>query len=162
MSQASLPLGARLQTHATTNKRTEPPSQNENAGARNRLAAASPPQTLASLGSPSFHPFHASHCAMNRMTGSQSKISGSVPLTTALMKLVAAGKLSCLSEETVVPFLQQHLEIRVLGSNDTSIALESVDGLHISITSAQVKVPETETSFPEWGDVITQWEAWKG
>lgn len=100
--------------------------------------------------------------AMNRMTGSQSKISGSVPLTTALMKLIAAGKLSCLSEEAVVPFLQHHLEIRVLGSNDTSIALERVDGLHVSITSAQVKLPETETSFPDWGDVITQWEAWKG
>lgn len=100
--------------------------------------------------------------AMNRMTGSQSKISGSVPLTTALMKLVAKEKLSCLSREAVVPFLQQHLEIRVLGSNDTLIRLERVDGLHITITSAEVRVPETETSFPIWGDVVTEWEAWRG
>ena len=98
--------------------------------------------------------------AMNRMTGSQSKISGALPLTTALMKMVAAGDLSGLSAEEVVPFLKENLEMRIQGSDDSDVDPKTVDGLGINVSSANVTVPMDDTALPEWGDAVLQLQVW--
>lgn len=98
--------------------------------------------------------------AMNRMTGSRSKISGTLPLTTALMKMVAAGELSGLSAEQVVPFLQENLEMRIQGSDDSAVDPNTVDGLGINISSANVTVPMDDTMLPEWEDAVLQMQVW--
>ncbi|KAJ4153472.1 hypothetical protein LMH87_009957 [Akanthomyces muscarius] len=99
--------------------------------------------------------------AMNRSTGSQSKISGTLPLTSALMKLVATGALPNLEPASVTPFLRRTLEVRVRSHNDSVIELARVEGLHIEITSASVKVPESEVKLPTWGEARSEWTMWR-
>lgn len=98
--------------------------------------------------------------AMNRSTGSQSKISGTLPLTSALMKLVATGTLPCLDADAVTPFLQRTLQVGVLSSNDSVVELAHVDGLHIEITSTRVQLPKSQLEFPIWGEPTTEWIMW--
>lgn len=98
--------------------------------------------------------------AMNRSTGSQSKISGTLPLTSALMKLVATEKLANLDPSSVAPFLQRSLEVRVLSHNNSVIALDRVEGLHIEITSTRVKIPESDAELPAWGEPTSEWTVW--
>ncbi|KAM3437318.1 hypothetical protein MY4824_003859 [Beauveria thailandica] len=98
--------------------------------------------------------------AMNRSTGSQSKISGTLPLTSALMKLVATGALADLDPSSVTPFLKRALEVRVRSHNDSVIELGRVEGLRVEITSASVKVPESEVELPSWGEARTEWTIW--
>lgn len=99
--------------------------------------------------------------AMNHTTGSQSKISGALPLTSALMKLVAIEALPSLDVTSVVPLLQRRLEVRVLGSNDSIVDLARVEGLHIEITSTSVRVPETDLELPKWGQTTARWTVWQ-
>lgn len=99
--------------------------------------------------------------AMNRSTGSQSKISGTLPLTSALMKLVATGALPNLDSSCVTPFLQRTLEVRVRSHNDSVIELARVEGLHIEITSTSVKVPKSEVELPTWGESTAEWTMWR-
>ncbi|KAJ6786222.1 hypothetical protein PWT90_05756 [Aphanocladium album] len=99
--------------------------------------------------------------AMNRSTGSQSKISGTLPLTSALMKLVATGALANLDSGSVTPFLRQTLEVRVRSHNDSVIELARVEGLHIEITSTSVRVPESEVELPAWGEPTAEWTVWR-
>lgn len=99
--------------------------------------------------------------AMNMSTGSQSKISGTLPLTSALMKLVATDALPNLYPKAVTPFLRRNLQVRVLGNNNSVIDLGRVDGLHIDITSASVTVPESDEELPRWGEAVRRWTVWK-
>ncbi|POR34505.1 Tyrosinase [Tolypocladium paradoxum] len=98
--------------------------------------------------------------AMNRLTGSRSKISGAVPLTSALMKMVAAGAVQDLSPAAVTPFLEAALQFRVLGSDDKEVDPRLVEGLYVGITSSDVRVPEREVELPEWGPAVTRLERW--
>ncbi|KAG5984809.1 hypothetical protein E4U43_006145 [Claviceps pusilla] len=99
--------------------------------------------------------------AMNRMTGSESKISGTVPLTSALMTLVAAGRVKNLSPQHVGPFLAKHLHFAVQSSNDSRIEPELVDGLSISVVSSEVEAPEEESKLPVWSPHVWRLALWK-
>ncbi|KAG6010792.1 hypothetical protein E4U21_004180 [Claviceps maximensis] len=99
--------------------------------------------------------------AMNRMTGSESKISGTVPLTSALMTMVATGGLKNLSPQHVEPFLARHLHFAVQLSNDSRIEPELVDGLSISVVSSEVEAPEEESKLPVWGPHVWRLGLWE-
>ncbi|OAA58708.1 tyrosinase precursor [Cordyceps fumosorosea ARSEF 2679] len=99
--------------------------------------------------------------AMNHSTGSQSKISGTLPLTTALMKLVATGTLPNLDPSAVTPFLRRTLEVRVRSHNDSVVDLARVEGLHIEISSTCVKVPASDVELPTWGDSTLELTVWR-
>lgn len=99
--------------------------------------------------------------AMNRATGSQSRISGALPLTTTLMKVVAIGRLSDLSETDVLPFIQQHLSMRVQSSEDMNVDPHEVEGLQIDISSTRVRLPADESELPEWGQPVTRMRLWE-
>lgn len=98
--------------------------------------------------------------AMNRMTGSQSKISGAVPLTWAVMKMVAAGEIDDLSPRVVQPFLAEVLHFAVQSSNNSRVDPSLVDGLHISVTSASVRIPKNEFELPVWGSAVGRLKLW--
>ncbi|KFA64002.1 hypothetical protein S40285_05491 [Stachybotrys chlorohalonatus IBT 40285] len=99
--------------------------------------------------------------AMNRTTGSEAKISGTLPMTSALMERVATGELADLSPDTVVPYLRHMLRFKVWGSNHAQVDPTSVDGLYIMITSSDVSAPEELVELPAWGPSIQRLELWK-
>lgn len=98
--------------------------------------------------------------AMDRATGSQAKISGTAPLTSALIKMVAAGEIPHLRPSAVEIFLQETLHFRILGSNDEEVDPMTVAGLYVGISSATVTVPESEAELPQWGRMQTRLELW--
>ncbi|OAA37887.1 tyrosinase precursor [Metarhizium rileyi] len=98
--------------------------------------------------------------AMNRMTGSDSKISGAVPLTWALMKMVAAGEIYDLTPEEVQPFLADALYFAVQSSNNSHVDPRQVNGLHIAVASSNVQVPRSQSELPEWDSSTTRLRLW--
>ena len=98
--------------------------------------------------------------AMNRMTGSQSKISGALPLTSALTKMIAVGDVPNLDPHFVKPFLAETLQFMVCGSDDEEVEPADVEGLYIKVTSSDVAVPESRKKLPQWGPMVTRLELW--
>lgn len=98
--------------------------------------------------------------AMNRTTGSESKISGTVPLTSAIMESVAAKKVKNLSPQFVEPFLAQNLNFAVQSSNDLRTEPGMVEGLSILVVSADVQVPEEVSELPSWGPRVERLKLW--
>ncbi|KYK58078.1 tyrosinase precursor [Drechmeria coniospora] len=96
---------------------------------------------------------------MSHMTSSQSKVSGAVPLTSALLRLVRAGAVASLSPSAVIPFLERCLHFRVLGNSDSEVDPKLVAGLYVGISSAYVQLPEGN-AFPLWGRSVTRLELW--
>ncbi|KAG6110920.1 hypothetical protein E4U13_005163 [Claviceps humidiphila] len=99
--------------------------------------------------------------AMDRMTGSDSKMSGTVPLTSALMKMVAVRGVDDLSPQHVEPFLTKHLHFVVQSTNDSRIEPGRVQGLSVSVVSSEVQVPEEESKLPVWGPHVRRLVLWK-
>lgn len=86
-------------------------------------------------------------------TGSQSQISGTVPLTSALMRMVAHGEIRGLTVDDIVPYLRQHLHVGVSDSNEQEISPRNIPGLCIGIASSEVSVAEHDWELPRWGPV---------
>ncbi|KAI1416072.1 Di-copper centre-containing protein [Hypoxylon sp. FL1857] len=84
---------------------------------------------------------------------SDRKVAGTIPITSALMQMVALGKVPSLHAEDVEPYLKSNLELRVSLVNGTAVNAYEVDGLHIEITSSMVRAPESENMLSEWGKV---------
>jgi tyrosinase len=98
--------------------------------------------------------------AMDRNTGSQSKISGTLPLTSALMKIVAIGAIPNLDPAAVSSFLRGTLQFRVIGSDDSEVDPRRVDGMFIGVSSSEVTMPITDLELPQWGPMVRRLEMW--
>ena len=84
-------------------------------------------------------------------------VSSTVPLTTALMKMMALGVISSLdSVAEIQSFLEQHLHVRVSTAMGNEVDLDQAAGLCVKIASAAVKAPTTETEFPKWEQAVTR------
>ncbi len=81
-------------------------------------------------------------------------MSGTVPLTAALMKEVVDGRLPCLDAEVVQPYLQRNLEFRVLRTDGTVVNPSVVPGLGIRVVSSEVQAPTTDEELPYWGQAV--------
>jgi tyrosinase len=86
------------------------------------------------------------------------QIGGTIPLTSALVGLVASGKLPSLEPDDVVPFLRLHLGFAVMHNNGSAIDPEAVNGLHVSVISSSVAVPKTDMELTNWGIADTEIE----
>ncbi|KAI0898379.1 Di-copper centre-containing protein [Annulohypoxylon nitens] len=89
---------------------------------------------------------------------SDRKITGTVPMTSALMNLVASGQVPSLHARDVEPFLQSNLEVRVSLANGTTVGVHEVDGLYIQIVSSMVKAPKSEDELSEWGKIESHFD----
>lgn len=98
--------------------------------------------------------------AMNHGTGSKAKISGTLPLTTSLLKMVAAGTIPHLRPDAVEPFIHQALEFRVCDINDDEVDPKSVEGLFIGVSSAEVTLPYSKNELPTWNVAVPRVELW--
>ncbi|OTA64590.1 Di-copper centre-containing protein [Hypoxylon sp. EC38] len=84
---------------------------------------------------------------------SHRMVAGTIPITSALMQMVASGKIPSLHAEDIEPYLRSSLEFRVSLVNGTEVDAHEVSGLHIEIASSMVKAPESENMLSEWGKV---------
>ncbi|KAH8675617.1 hypothetical protein BX600DRAFT_432181 [Xylariales sp. PMI_506] len=91
--------------------------------------------------------------AGKKANASGPHISGVVPLTSALIRLVNSGALPGLGLEVVEAFLKNSLEVRIAYSNGTAIEPWRVPGLSINVVSFLVKAPESEEELAQWGDM---------
>ncbi|KAI0402806.1 Di-copper centre-containing protein [Xylaria palmicola] len=85
--------------------------------------------------------------------GEQGKITGTIPLTSALVHMVADGNVQSLDPVDVKPFLKSALQLRIALVDGARVMENEVDGLRISIVSSMVTVPNTEGELPSWGEV---------
>ncbi|KAI2638091.1 Di-copper centre-containing protein [Xylaria nigripes] len=81
------------------------------------------------------------------------KVTGTIPLTSALIRIVTDGYVSSLDPEDIEPFLRSSLKLGVALADGTAINVTSVSGLSVTIVSSVVSVPSTEYELPRWGDV---------
>ena len=86
------------------------------------------------------------------------KVSGTIPITSALMNTIVGGKVPSLHLVDIEPFLRSNLQFRVSLNDGTFVDPEKVEGLHISIASSIVRAPETEDMLSEWGKADTHFD----
>jgi tyrosinase len=120
----------------------------------------SPPTSCYHVSSPRNEVGSVSIFAMNMQTGSQSRVSGTLPLTSTLIQLVDSGTIANLMAGTVVPFLQKELSFAICDMDNIKTEHELVDGLHIGIVSAEVEVPNTDGELPRWGTTVSRLVLW--
>jgi tyrosinase len=80
-------------------------------------------------------------------------VSGTIPLTHAVMKYVSNGDLKSLDPIDVTPFLSQNLKYRITLTNDNEVGNADVPSLKISVVSANVLTPVDDTELPVWSDM---------
>lgn len=81
------------------------------------------------------------------------KVTGSVPLTTALVDKVATNQLASLAPADVETYLTSNLDWRVAYFDGQEIPLLEVPDLSVSVVQSQVQPASSTDSFPVWGDV---------
>lgn len=98
--------------------------------------------------------FAADKFGMGGMQMGGLDVSGTVPLTTALMSEIAAGKLASLESGDVERFLRRNLVKRIVGPGGKVWRdLSKAEGLRIGIASSSVRAPGSDDELPVWGEV---------
>ncbi|KAI5926790.1 hypothetical protein F4810DRAFT_724400 [Camillea tinctor] len=86
------------------------------------------------------------------------KITGTVPLTSALMSLISGGSIPSLYPDDVVPFLRSQLQLRIALPDSTYVDAKTVDGLWVNIVSSNVTAPKAENVLARWGEIDSHFE----
>ena len=89
------------------------------------------------------------------MSHGNKKVSSTVPLTAALLRLMAARRLGSLADQEVVPLMQSKLSYMILDAEGQLADVTPGLGLSIGIASALVRAPETADELPRWGRLKT-------
>lgn len=80
-------------------------------------------------------------------------VTGTVPLTTALLGEIVAGRLASLKTEDVEPYLAKNLHWRVTMFNGEEKDRNEVPGLNVSVVSTNVRIGDD--GVPVYSDVYT-------
>lgn len=91
-------------------------------------------------------------------TAEEGQITGTIPLTSALMRMAGKRQISSLDPEDAEPFLRSALQLRISKADGTAVNASDVDGLGISIVSSMVTVPATGDQLPQWGEVESNFD----
>lgn len=95
---------------------------------------------------------------MSENSSSEVRVSSAIPLTSALMKILAAGEVTSLDPQPVVPFLKKHLRFAALDGRNKLVDTKLINGLYIGIDSASVDMPASDEELPSWGAAVTRLE----
>lgn len=98
---------------------------------------------------------------MRGMGGHHSKMSGTVPLTMALMRLVDLGAIHSVELNSAVAFLQSRLHFRIANIDNKEVDPSLIAGLFIGISSTRVRLPKSDVEFPEWGQPMLRLVLWQ-
>lgn len=85
-------------------------------------------------------------------------VSGTIPMTSALMQMVALGRAPSLNVDDIEPFLKSNLEFRVSLTDGTTVDAHEVNGLCISIASSIVRAPKSDDMLAEWGKMESHFD----
>ncbi|KAK5114494.1 hypothetical protein LTR62_002429 [Meristemomyces frigidus] len=102
--------------------------------------------------SPNLVGTHAVFATLGGMQNSALPVTGTVPLTSALLAKVHAGELPCMDVATVTAYLHENLEWRVGLFDGTGVPTTELADLMITVVSAEVEPAESAEQFPRWGD----------
>ncbi|KAF2259352.1 Di-copper centre-containing protein [Lojkania enalia] len=69
-------------------------------------------------------------------------VTGTVPLTSALLQDIVEGRLAGLNKADVEPYLKRHLHWRVTGWDGEEVGRDSVPGLKVGVVSTEVSIGE--------------------
>ncbi|KAK6508914.1 hypothetical protein TWF481_003682 [Arthrobotrys musiformis] len=94
--------------------------------------------------------------------GHQFTSAGTVPLTSALINLVANEKIANLGRAAVVPYLKDNLHWEVVTANGDAVQAKDVEGFKVGIFSSDVKLPCVEGALPLWGNTKPEYEITQG
>ncbi|TVY83497.1 Tyrosinase [Lachnellula suecica] len=81
-------------------------------------------------------------------------VTGTVPITGVLSKLILTNKLKSLDPPDIEPYLTANLKYRVTLLDNTLIGNGDVPSLTVSVISAPVTQPQTDTELPSWGQTM--------
>ncbi|TVY93845.1 Tyrosinase [Lachnellula willkommii] len=93
----------------------------------------------------------------NTANAPNKPVSGTIPLTGVLSKLVLANKLPSLDPDVVPPYLAANLKYRVTLLDDTEVGNGDVPSLSLMVISAPVVPPQTDSELPAWGATWCIW-----
>jgi hypothetical protein len=90
--------------------------------------------------------------AMTSRPMKELTISGTIPLTTALMDAVKERRLSGMSNDEVATFLKENLKFGVSLANGTVVEGCEVPGFSISVSACEVTPANSMEEFPVFGE----------
>jgi tyrosinase len=82
-------------------------------------------------------------------------VTGTVPLTSALLQDIVEGRLASLEPSDVEPYLERHLHWRVTMFDGSEVRREDVPGLKVGVVSTQVRIGED--GVPVYSGVYEQY-----
>ncbi|CAJ2502021.1 Uu.00g048740.m01.CDS01 [Anthostomella pinea] len=88
----------------------------------------------------------------------QGKVTGAIPLTSALMSAISGGEVASLRAGDMEPFLSTYLDLRVSLLDGTVVDATEVEGLRVSIVSSSVTAPTSDDKLAKWGAVETHFD----
>lgn len=94
----------------------------------------------------------------NAMPMGELQISGTVPLTTRLIKKVESGELLSLEPKYVENYLRKYLKKAVIGASGRVYNPAGIPTLGVEVFSTLVRAPATEDELPTWGSPETRFE----
>jgi len=86
-----------------------------------------------------------------KMSTMDLPVTGTVPLTDALVAKCASGELKDMDPASVTPYLQDNLNWRVSMYDGTVVSPEDVADLSVSIVISDVQPPANDNELPVWG-----------
>ncbi|PQE18684.1 hypothetical protein CJF30_00009685 [Rutstroemia sp. NJR-2017a BBW] len=81
-------------------------------------------------------------------------VTGTIPLTSALLDNISDGLLPSLKEADVEPYLEENLKYRVTLLDDTEIRNSELSSLSLSVVSASVQQSSDDHELPRWGPMV--------
>ncbi|KAF3293727.1 hypothetical protein TWF132_004320 [Orbilia oligospora] len=88
--------------------------------------------------------------------------AGTVPLTSAIINLVANEKVANLGRAAVVPYLRDNLHWEIATASGEAIPSKDVKNLKVGIFSSDVRLPCVDSSLPLWGNTKPEYEITQG
>ncbi len=85
-------------------------------------------------------------------SGSNNRISGTVPLTSSIAKAVTPATLKALTVDEIQEYLMENLQFRVLDTLG-EVNPKQVGGLCIDVMSSEVAAASHDRELPQWGSV---------
>ncbi|KAK6357648.1 hypothetical protein TWF718_001956 [Orbilia javanica] len=88
--------------------------------------------------------------------------AGTVPLTSAIINLVANEKVANLGRAAVVPYLKDNLHWEIATAGGEAVASEKIGNLKVGIFSSDVRLPCVDSSLPLWGNTKAEYAVTQG
>lgn len=109
------------------------------------------------------------HCVFAKLSTSGSIaadphqiVTGTIPLTSALLDDIEEGQLKSLKDEDVEPYLMENLKYRITLLDNTEVSNKSVPSLKIEVVSSVVTMGMGDHELPTWGEMVRHFEMGAG